>query len=77
MIDIRRTLKETTTKTKDLIIRSIKINQKMNKIMDRDKDKEGEEIIILMDLEEEAGVDIKIIVTMIRKCINLRLGSIC
>lgn len=77
MIDIKRTLKETTTKTKDLIIRSIKINQKMNKIMDRDKDKEGEEIIILMDLEEEAGVDIKIIITKTRKCINLRLGSIC
>lgn len=75
MIDIKRTLKETTTKTKDLIIRSIKINQKMNKI--RDKDKEGEEIIILMDLEEEAGVDIKIIITKTRKCINLRLGSIC
>lgn len=72
MIDMRRTTtKETTTKTKDLIIKSIKQNR------NGEKDKEGEEIIILMALGEEVEGDIKIITLMIRKNINLHLGSIC
>lgn len=72
MIDMRRTTtKETTTKTKDLIIKNIKQNR------NGEKDKEGEEIIILMALGEEVEGDIKIITLMIRKNINLHLGSIC
>jgi hypothetical protein len=72
MIDMRgTTTKETTTKTKDLIIKNIKQNR------NGEKDKEGEEIIILMALGEEVEGDIKIITLMIRKNINLHLGSIC
>ena len=54
MIDMRRT-KETATKTKDHIIKNIKANRNGN------KDKEGEEIIILMAQGEEVEGDIKII----------------
>ena len=51
---MRRT-KETATKTKDHIIKNIKANRNGN------KDKEGEEIIILMAQGEEVEGDIKII----------------